>query len=101
MNLYLDCSLAWVSSDMEGAYGVFQLKPMGNKWLNVNKSTGNKPDGLGVLKTSQIGGENRKYMRQNYLVSITILELQINLIGAKVHKGELCPCFRMNSGVSK
>jgi hypothetical protein len=90
--LHFDCTLAWVSSNVECLHGFFQLETMGNKWLEVDQPTCYKTYCLGVLLRHHRFSHSRAVCLRShaaYLVCVSILEFDVNLISTEMHEGEL------------
>jgi len=61
LDLDFDCTLRWISCNMEGVNGIFQCEAMGDEWFDVDKTTCDESDGLGILFiVSSIHSKNRR-----------------------------------------
>ena len=98
VNLHLNCSLGRICGDMEGGNGLFKGKSMRNKWLKIYQASSDETDGFWILETGRLVSNTaiinmKTHIIETDLIGISILETNIDLIGAQVHERELLFIF--------
>lgn len=67
-NLHLDRALLGIRRNLERLDGPLQREPMGNQRLEIHEATTDETERLGVL------------------IAVSVLELQVDLVGGEVHE---------------